>query len=287
MNDRAGPDLTVNPGAAAAAAGPGLAVAVTNPYVGPRSFTRNEALYGRRRETLALADLVISRRIVLFYAPSGAGKTSLIQSALIPELERRHRFRISSVLRVNHVPEGVDASRVNRYVLSTLRDLEKGFNNAEAAESQQLTDAQLAGYTIAEYFEHRRKQIKPDDPAFAGELAVASLKLLACERYKDAESYLRECLTIRAKTEPDAWTTFNTQSMLGGALLGQKKYAEAEPLILQGYEGMKAREAKVPPPARERLTEAAQRIVQLYEAWGKPDQAAAWRAKLGIAPLPK
>ncbi len=28
--------------------------------------------------------------------------------------------------------------------------------------------------------------------------------------------------------------------MLGGALLGQKKYAEAEPLLLKGYEGMKS-----------------------------------------------
>ena len=44
--------------------------------------------------------------------------------------------------------------------------------------------------------------------------------------------------------EPDTWTTFNTKSMLGGALLGQKKYAEAEPLLLKGYAGMKRRERR-------------------------------------------
>ncbi len=65
-------------------------------------------------------------------------------------------------------------------------------------------------------------------------------------------------------------------------LLGQKKYAEAEPLLVQGYEGMKAREAKIPPQSKKRLTEAAERIVQLYDAWGKPDQAAEWRKRLPV-----
>ena len=51
-----------------------------------------------------------------------------------------------------------------------------------------------------------------------------------------AEPLLRESLAISAKQAPDAWFTFNTQALLGGALLGQKKYAEAEPLLLRGYE---------------------------------------------------
>jgi len=63
-------------------------------------------------------------------------------------------------------------------------------------------------------------------------------------------------------------------------LLGQKKFADAEPLILAGYEGMKAREAKIPAPRKPRLTEAAERIVRLYEALGQTDKLAEWRAKL-------
>ncbi len=58
----------------------------------------------------------------------------------------------------------------------------------------------------------------------------------------EAEPLLRECLAIREKALPDNWLTFNTRSMLGGLLLGQKKYEEAEPLLLAGYEGMKERE---------------------------------------------
>jgi hypothetical protein len=28
------------------------------------------------------------------------------------------------------------------------------------------------------------------------------------------------------------------------------------------------------------------RVVRLYEAWGKPEQAVAWKAKLGLEDLP-
>jgi len=42
--------------------------------------------------------------------------------------------------------------------------------------------------------------------------------------------------------------------------LGQGKYAEAEPLILSGYEGLKSREATILPQGRSRLPEAAERV---------------------------
>jgi hypothetical protein len=71
--------------------------------------------------------------------------------------------------------------------------------------------------------------------------------------------------------------------MLGGSLLGQKKYAEAEPLLLAGYEGMKRRDERIAPIHKVRLAEAIERLVQLYEAWGNVEKAAAWRAKLPSA----
>jgi hypothetical protein len=75
-------------------------------------------------------------------------------------------------------------------------------------------------------------------------------------------------------------------SLLGGALLGQGRHAEAEPLVIQGYEGLKAREAKIPAVGKPRLAEAALRVIKPYEEWGKPDKATAWKAKLGLADLP-
>jgi hypothetical protein len=125
-----------------------------------------------------------------------------------------------------------------------------------------------------------RKRFGADDPRTAAIMAVRGLSLIQQRKWAEAEAILRECLAIREKVQPDEWSTFNTRSLLGGSLLGQKKYAEAEPLIISGYEGMKAREAKIPPPGRPRLTEAAERVVGLYEAWGKADKVAEWRARL-------
>jgi tetratricopeptide (TPR) repeat protein len=110
---------------------------------------------------------------------------------------------------------------------------------------------------------------------------VLALKLLKQQRYAEAEPLLRECLKFGEKLETNAWRTFYAKSLLGDSLLGQKKYAEAGPLLVAGYEGMKRREERIPLPIRKsRLIEAIERLVQLYEAWGKPEKAAEWRAKL-------
>jgi tetratricopeptide (TPR) repeat protein len=125
-----------------------------------------------------------------------------------------------------------------------------------------------------------RKTAPKGSQQLAGALAQSALDLLQVKAYADAEPLLRECLAIREKTQPDLWNTSNTKSMLGGALLGQKRYAEAEPLLVAGYEGMMRREAMIPPQARISLTEALERLVQLYEATNKPDEAARWRQEL-------
>ena len=58
------------------------------------------------------------------------------------------------------------------------------------------------------------------------------------------------------------------------------KYAEAEPLLLSGYEGMKQRVNQIPAIGKPRLKEALQRLVQLYDATGRADKAADWKQKL-------
>jgi serine/threonine protein kinase len=125
-----------------------------------------------------------------------------------------------------------------------------------------------------------RERSGAESVAAAGVLSALGSNLLQQKKWADAEAVLRECLAIREKRLPDGWTTCNSRSMLGGALLGQKKYADAEPLLVQGYEGMKNREAKIPPHSRPYLTSALERLAWLYEAWGKPDEAAKWRKEL-------
>jgi len=68
-----------------------MAAADQKPYVGPRPFGRDEKdlFFGRDRETRDLCSLVVAHPIVLLYAASGAGKSSLLNAGLIPLLEAR------------------------------------------------------------------------------------------------------------------------------------------------------------------------------------------------------
>jgi hypothetical protein len=96
----------------------------------------------------------------------------------------------------------------------------------------------------------------------------------------ESEALLRESLAIREKRQPEIWETFDCRSMLGGNLLAQRRYGEAEPLLVSGYEGIKQREQRIPFHRRESLGKALARLVQLYEATDRPDQAAQWKQKL-------
>jgi eukaryotic-like serine/threonine-protein kinase len=170
----------------------------------------------------------------------------------IPLLEEAHQT-------AKNVPplRGVDGQLIDAYM--------KAGENAKLAvlRQERLADA--------------RKTLPTDSPELAGMLAQIGLSLLQQKKWTEAEPYVRESLAIREKKEPDDWRTFNTTSLLGGVLLGQKKYVEAEPLLRKGYEGMKEREKTIPPEARTRIPEALDRLVQLYQATNKPDDAAKWR----------
>ncbi|HEX5851897.1 MAG TPA: ATP-binding protein [Solirubrobacteraceae bacterium] len=71
------------------------------PYPGPRPFRTNETdlFFGRDRETAQLRSLILAHSLVLLYAPSGAGKTSLLRAGLIPALEEQE-VTILPILRI-------------------------------------------------------------------------------------------------------------------------------------------------------------------------------------------
>lgn len=71
-----------------------------NPFRGPQEFGREDQLPNRRAEAEELTNLLIANRVVLLHAPSGAGKTSLIEAAVVKELDHEG-FRATPRLRVN------------------------------------------------------------------------------------------------------------------------------------------------------------------------------------------
>jgi serine/threonine protein kinase len=146
---------------------------------------------------------------------------------------------------------------------------------AYAAAGRQADALPLLEDTLA----RQRVKAGPEHPRTLRSMSNLARAYLPA-RPAAAEALLRECLAVRDKKSPDDWDTFDTRGLLGASLSAQKKYAEAEPLLLRSYDGLKARAATIPAPYRKRIAEAGRRVVELYEAWGKNDQAVMWRQRL-------
>src|SRR5215211_1860611 len=74
-----------------------------NPFIGPRPFSQDtqdqRLFFGRDRETDEIASLIFGHQLVLVYAQSGAGKTSIFNAKVIPRL-RENGFDVLPVARV-------------------------------------------------------------------------------------------------------------------------------------------------------------------------------------------
>jgi hypothetical protein len=147
------------------------------------------------------------------------------------------------------------------------------------------------------WLDHVKATAGADSLDYANELAEHGQNLLVQKEWSEAERLLRECLAIRQKHlgagDPGSgWLVFNTMSLLGGALLGQQKYAEAEPLLVKGYEGLKAREKEPATDAdrlalRQRLGEALDRLIELYSDTNQTDEVTKYRELRANYPRPK
>lgn len=175
---------------------------------------------------------------------------------------------------------GEAAQAVKQYERAfSLREAMQGVNDPDTADCRnKLAVAyRLAGRPgeASRLFDQN-----PNSPSHASALAVRGSLLLSQKKPAEAELKLRESLAIRRKIQPDDWSTFDVQSMLGEALMDQKKYADAELLLRSGYAGLKKHRGDIPSSDKSHLTRALERLVRLYEAWGKKDQAHQWQKEL-------
>jgi hypothetical protein len=108
-----------------------------DPYVGPQPFRRSDSkrFFGRAESTDELFSLVLASRVIILYAQSGAGKSSVVNAGLWPLLEK-NGFDVLPIARVQGgLPAGKTASQLgNPYVYFTV-----------ASWGQQVTDAAAEG----------------------------------------------------------------------------------------------------------------------------------------------
>jgi serine/threonine protein kinase len=127
-----------------------------------------------------------------------------------------------------------------------------------------------------EILEQTRRQSGVKHQRSAEALRALGLNLLRQKRNADAEQVLRECLAILTRLGPDGGGTPNAQWLLGSALLRQKKYTDAEPFLLAAWTAIERSREKDSDNVRKACLDS---LIQLYDGWGKPGQAARWRKK--------
>lgn len=117
-----------------------------NPYIGPKAFAPDMVLPGRDRESQELCQTMVAERIVLLHAPSGAGKSSLLQAGITVPLRLRG-FTPTRPIRVNE-PIDPAVPVANRYVYSVAVKLLAGRSDIEPVRLRTMSLAEVADLAL-------------------------------------------------------------------------------------------------------------------------------------------
>ncbi|RJP33183.1 MAG: hypothetical protein C4547_12740 [Phycisphaerales bacterium] len=110
----------------------------------------------------------------------------------------------------------------------------------------------------------------------AGGMDTLALVLTDRGQAAEAEELYRSAVAICERELPQAhWRTAVYRGHLGAQLAARGRFDEAEPLLLAAYEAIAATQGD----ERERTQRIIQELVELYEAWQRPEEADRWRAK--------
>jgi WD40 repeat protein len=127
----------------------------SNPYVGPRPFERKKEdtarFFGRSQETDEIVSLIFGHPVILVYAQSGAGKTSLFNASIAPKLEE-NGFDVLALTRVGGVvPKGIAVDAIsNLYVFNALLKMKPGTDPVDLLTSTLRTFLETDSQTTAD-----------------------------------------------------------------------------------------------------------------------------------------
>jgi hypothetical protein len=141
----------------------------------------------------------------------------------------------------------------------------------ELARAAQMWQHALEGY----------RRLGSDEEAAAADTSeLLGQNLTRQRKFAQAEPLIQQALAFREKGDRDNWAFFRAQAFWGASLAGLRRYAEADPLLVSGYEGLRQRAPRTPAKQHKWIRSTGEQLVQLYTQWPKPEQAAQWRAKL-------
>jgi len=148
-----------------------------------------------------------------------------------------------------------------------------------------VSDAYMAaGYTLwytpheplAELFwgkalEIQRQELPSNDPVIANTVGLLVGILNKADRLDESEALIRESIeALREVHHEGAFALAKAEGMLGATLTMQGRYEEAEPILLKSYDDVLA---SLKNETNWMVLESAVRLVNLYDAWQKPEKA--------------
>ena len=123
----------------------------------------------------------------------------------------------------------------------------------------------------------RGKTLSDAHPAISTAMAVLGRVLGRMDSLEAGGRWLRESLAVRQANYPKGhWLIASSESILGEHLVLEKRFAEAEQRLLSSEQKLLAARGEDAPV----IQDARNRIVKLYETWGKPAETAQWRGRL-------
>jgi serine/threonine protein kinase len=226
---------------------------------------------GRYSEAELLLKEVVEGRRRLLGSDNSYTLRSMNNLAVIYREERRHAEAESLFLqalegrRTKLGPEHPDT-------LTTMNDLALLYETeGKYGEAQEFASALL---------DTRRTRLGSGHRDTANAMTLLGRIRLRQSRYAEADALFREALVAYTATTPESWRRYDVESLLGAALSRQESFQDAESLLVSGYRGLLERRHRMPAYNAPSIAQAGDRIVELYQNWGKPDQAAEWRKQV-------
>ncbi len=171
-----------------------------------------------------------------------------------------------------------------REVLAMRRTL-PGYSQADVAESLNnlaTLRSRRGDYAAAERPQREalaiwRKELGDEHALVAMGLNNLAVLLVGRADYQAAEPLHEEAVRIAGRSAGlDQWQTASYQVNQATCLTKLKRFPEAEDLLLPALEILRTRLGD----QHSQTQKAVRRLAELYDAWGKPEKAKEWQAKL-------
>lgn len=254
-----------------------------------------EALAMRRRlfgeGSLEVADSLNNLAIVRQALDDATGAEAMYRQSLelyTKLLGERHPRVVDALNNLGFVLQGqgkyAEAEPWHRKALARRRELygDDHPGVAQSLENLGFVEMSQESYGAAERdlreaLAIRRKVFGEEHRTVADALRILALTLRGKGEPEAAEVLLRQVVEVRRRLlGEDHPEVADALLDLGDLLTAQGRYAEAEPLLLESYGDLRASQGA----SSATLRTVLETLVSLYDAWGRPEQAAQQRRKL-------